>query len=78
MLVIRAYQVLVSPLLPPACRFYPRCSRYALGALSRHGVLAGSALAVWRILKCHPLHPGGYDPVPQPRHGRGVHLNEPV
>lgn len=61
---IRGYQLLLRPLLPPACRFYPSCSHYALTALQRHGALYGSALALWRLLRCHPLHPGGYDPVP--------------
>lgn len=62
--LIRVYQATISPLLPPACRFYPSCSHYAVEALGRHGALAGTALACWRLLRCHPLHPGGVDEVP--------------
>lgn len=64
-LIIRAYQYLLSPLLGPRCRFYPSCSCYAQEALERHGVIRGSWLAVRRILRCHPWHPGGVDPVPE-------------
>ena len=60
---IRVYQVVISPLLPKRCRFYPTCSSYAIQAIEKHG-LRGLWLALKRILKCHPLHPGGYDPVP--------------
>lgn len=64
-LLIRAYQKLISPLFPGGhCRFYPTCSAYAIGALEAHGALKGSFLAAKRILRCHPLHEGGYDPVP--------------
>jgi putative membrane protein insertion efficiency factor len=62
--LIKVYKVVVSPLLPPACRFLPTCSEYALGAIEKHGVFKGSYLAVRRILRCHPLCKGGYDPVP--------------
>ncbi|HMA85968.1 MAG TPA: membrane protein insertion efficiency factor YidD [Desulfosalsimonadaceae bacterium] len=62
--LIRLYQVILSPVLGGACRFYPSCSRYAYEAVSRHGTIKGSILAVKRILKCHPFHPGGVDPVP--------------
>jgi len=62
--VIRLYRLLVSPLLPGACRFYPSCSEYAEQALRRYGVLKGGALALRRLLRCHPWHPGGIDPVP--------------
>ena len=65
MALVRGYQLLVSPLLPPACRFEPSCSRYALEALQVHGALWGTWLALLRVLKCHPFHSGGYDPVPR-------------
>jgi len=62
--LIRGYRALVSPLFPPTCRFQPTCSHYALQAVERFGPVRGGWLAVRRILRCHPLHPGGYDPVP--------------
>ena len=65
MLLIRAYQLCISPLLGPKCRFYPSCSAYALDALRQHGTGKGSWLALKRLCKCHPWHPGGYDPVPE-------------
>jgi hypothetical protein len=61
---VRAYQSLVSPFLSSACRFAPTCSEYAKLALVEHGVLRGGALAVRRLARCHPFHPGGYDPPP--------------
>jgi putative membrane protein insertion efficiency factor len=61
---IRVYQRVLSPLLPNRCRFYPTCSHYAVEAIEKHGALRGLWLAIKRISKCHPLHPGGYDPVP--------------
>ncbi len=64
---IRVYQVAISPMLGPRCRFYPSCSCYAHDAIERHGALRGISLAVWRILRCHPLCAGGYDPVPDER-----------
>lgn len=74
MVLVRGYQLFVSPLLPPSCRFEPSCSRYAMEALREHGALRGSWLSLLRLLKCHPFHPGGYDPVPHdhptPHHGR--------
>lgn len=63
-LCIRAYQRFLSPLLPRSCRFHPTCSAYALQAVDRYGVLRGLGMGAWRILRCHPLHAGGYDPVP--------------
>jgi len=62
--LIRGYQLLVSPLLPPSCRFYPTCSEYAREAVMRHGAWRGLGLAARRMLRCHPRHPGGFDPVP--------------
>jgi uncharacterized protein len=62
--LIRAYQLAISPLLGARCRFYPSCSQYALEALESHGSLRGGWLAIRRLARCHPLHPGGYDPVP--------------
>ena len=64
--LIRAYQWFISPLLGPHCRFYPSCSQYAREAIERHGALRGSGLALRRLLRCHPWHPGGVDPVPEP------------
>lgn len=64
LLLVHGYRRLVSPLLPPRCRFAPSCSSYALDALQRHGAARGGWLAVRRIARCHPFHPGGYDPVP--------------
>ena len=66
-LLLRAYQRWISPALPPRCRFYPTCSAYAVEALQVHGLLRGSALTAWRVLKCAPWHPGGIDPVPPGR-----------
>jgi len=62
--IVRAYQYAVSPLLGSHCRFHPSCSTYCLEAVERHGVLRGAWLAVKRLLRCHPLHSGGFDPVP--------------
>ncbi|WP_370264335.1 membrane protein insertion efficiency factor YidD [Limnobacter sp.] len=63
-LLVRGYQLGISPLFPPSCRFYPSCSEYALGAVKIHGALRGSALALARMCKCNPWHTGGFDPVP--------------
>lgn len=63
-LLVRGYQRFLSPLTPPTCRFYPSCSSYAVTALERHGVVKGTGLAVWRILRCNPWNPGGVDDVP--------------
>jgi uncharacterized protein len=70
--LIRLYQLVVSPLYGPTCRFYPSCSQYALIAVERHGVLRGSALAAWRVLRCNPWNIGGVDDVP-PVTGQDAH-----
>ncbi|MGH2705171.1 MAG: membrane protein insertion efficiency factor YidD [Actinomycetota bacterium] len=70
LLLLGGYRRLVSPLLPSRCRFYPSCSAYAEEAVTRHGALRGSWLALRRLLRCHPFHPGGIDPVPDPSGGR--------
>jgi hypothetical protein len=62
--IIRGYQLTLSPLLGPACRFYPSCSEYAIQAITRHGPLRGMWYALRRLLRCHPFHQGGFDPVP--------------
>ncbi|MBF0126536.1 MAG: membrane protein insertion efficiency factor YidD [Magnetococcales bacterium] len=62
--IVRAYQLLLSPVLPNSCRFYPSCSHYATDAIQRHGAARGSWLAMRRLGKCHPFHSGGFDPVP--------------
>lgn len=71
-LAVTAYRRFVSPLLPPACRFYPSCSAYALEALTLHGALRGSWLTIRRLLRCHQLCRGGLDPVPLPKKRRGA------
>jgi uncharacterized protein len=63
--LIRFYQIAISPLKPPSCRFYPTCSHYGLEAVKRFGPFKGGWLALRRITKCHPFHPGGFDPVPE-------------
>lgn len=63
-LLLRAYQLLISPVLGNHCRFYPSCSQYAIEAVDRHGVARGGWLAIRRLGRCHPWHPGGFDPVP--------------
>lgn len=67
-LLVRLYQLIISPLLGPRCRFTPSCSHYAIEAIRLHGPLRGVVLAARRIGRCHPLHPGGYDPVPPHQH----------
>lgn len=62
---IRFYQKKISPLFGPKCRYYPTCSQYAIQAIEIHGIFKGSVLTVFRLLRCNPLFPGGYDPVPE-------------
>ncbi|KHD85963.1 membrane protein insertion efficiency factor YidD [Heyndrickxia ginsengihumi] len=62
--LIRLYQIIISPLTPPSCRFQPTCSSYGIEAVKRFGAFRGGYLTIRRILKCHPFHEGGYDPVP--------------
>lgn len=62
--IIRFYQVVISPLKPPTCRFYPTCSHYGLESIKKFGPFIGGWLTIKRIIKCHPFHPGGFDPVP--------------
>ncbi len=64
-LFLKGYRLLLSPWLGQHCRYYPSCSCYAISALERHGVLRGGWLALRRLLRCHPWHPGGFDPVPE-------------
>jgi putative membrane protein insertion efficiency factor len=65
MALIRLYQLTLSPVLPPSCRFTPTCSQYGYEAFKRFGFIKGGVLTVRRILRCHPFNPGGYDPVPE-------------
>lgn len=68
--LLKGYKRYISPSLPPACRFLPTCSEYAMEAISRYGAMRGGWLATKRLLRCNPLFPGGYDPVPElPRRG---------
>ncbi len=71
--LIRFYQRVISPWKVPRCRFYPTCSEYAIGAIGEYGLIFGVFLALKRILRCHPFHPGGYDPLDTDRHGLKVH-----
>lgn len=63
LIIIKFYKKFISPLSPPSCRFYPTCSEYAYESIKKHGALKGSWYSVTRISKCHPFHPGGFDPV---------------
>ena len=62
-LLFRGYKKLISPVLPPSCRFYPTCSEYSIQALEKYGVIKGGAKTIWRILRCNPFNKGGYDPI---------------
>ncbi|MCD6165973.1 membrane protein insertion efficiency factor YidD [candidate division KSB1 bacterium] len=62
--IIKGYQIIIAPLLPPSCRFYPSCSQYAIETLNKYNVFKSLLLIGWRILRCNPWNPGGYDPVP--------------
>jgi len=62
-LLIRGYQIFISPLFPPSCRFYPTCSQYSMEAISKYGLIKGGWLSLKRLSRCHPFNPGGYDPL---------------
>jgi uncharacterized protein len=76
-LCLRFYKGAISPYLPAACRFVPSCSEYAAEAVAKHGLLYGSALALWRILRCNPFARGGYDPVPGKKAAKSVATERP-
>lgn len=78
LMLVRGYQLIVSPWIPPRCRFYPSCSAYAVTALRRHGALRGSWLAARRLGRCHPWNPGGVDHVPAKTPQRARHLHVPT
>lgn len=75
--IIKLYQMLISPLLGPNCRFHPTCSHYAIEAIARHGVLKGGYLSVRRLIKCQPLHEGGFDFVPK-KNDKQSHIDENI
>ena len=66
--MLRFYKRSISPLLPPACKYTPTCSEYAMEAIEVHGAFKGTLLAIWRVLRCNPFSRDGYDPVPKPHH----------
>ena len=72
--LLRGYKFALSPLFLPSCRYTPTCSEYAMEAIDRHGAVRGSALAVWRLLRCHPFVRGGYDPVPLCAHRESLEV----
>lgn len=78
LVLIRAYQLLISPLLGPRCRFYPSCSHYTADAIRLHGFFRGGWLGARRIVRCHPLNAGGYDPVPPPYRAQAFRRVPPV
>ena len=63
LLILRTYKRWISPLLPSACRFHPTCSEFTMEAIAKYGVARGVAMCAWRLLRCHPFHSGGFDPV---------------
>jgi putative membrane protein insertion efficiency factor len=67
LLALRTYKWVLSPWLPPSCRYVPSCSEYAMEAVDRHGVVRGGWMGIWRIIRCHPFVKGGFDPVPLER-----------
>ncbi|SFL72402.1 membrane protein insertion efficiency factor YidD [Salibacterium qingdaonense] len=71
LLFIKGYRTLISPFTPPSCRFFPTCSQYGMEAVQTHGAWKGLWLTIKRISKCHPFHPGGFDPVPLPKNRKG-------
>jgi hypothetical protein len=71
--ILRFYKRRISPLLPDACIYTPTCSEYAMEAIEKHGVLKGTGLAIWRVLRCNPFAKGGYDPVPEPKKHKENH-----
>ena len=75
LLPIRLWSRVISPALPPRCRYYPSCSRYAEEAIREHGPVRGSAMAAWRVMRCNPFSDGGFDPVPPPNTGRDAHTH---
>jgi putative membrane protein insertion efficiency factor len=68
--IVKLYQVVLSPMLGPTCRFHPSCSYYAIDAITQHGLAKGCWLSLKRILRCHPLNDGGYDPVPEKKQNK--------
>ena len=77
--VLRGYKWLVSPLFPPACRYVPTCSEYAMEAVEHYGVIRGSLVAGWRLLRCHPFAHAGYDPVVKQKHEpREIACDQPL
>jgi len=75
--IIKLYQILISPLLGPNCRFHPTCSHYAIEAIAKHGIVKGGYLSVRRLIKCQPLHEGGFDPVPE-KNDKQSHIDENI